>query len=716
MSIEQLLAKLNKIDPESNNEIVRKAYVYAKKKHAGQMRLSGESYIAHPQAVAEILVELGLDDVTIAAALLHDVIEDTDTKNVEIEQKFGRKVAELVDGVTTLGEIDFSRLPSEDVQEVKFKAQIESLRKFFLAMAKDVRVVVIKLADRLHNMRTLDALSPADQKRVSRETLEIFAPLADRLGMGNIKAELEDLAFKYSNPDGYRRIEKLMQEGERERKNYLSHIKRVIINELAAEGIKAEIDGRAKHLYSTHNKLEKVGGDISKVYDLMAVRVMVDTVEECYKALGIIHKRFKPLIYRIKDYIAVPKPNGYQSLHTTVFGLRGKITEIQIRTHEMHEEAEKGVAAHWYYGEKKLEEAYRNKPSFAPQEHIDWVSKIMDWQKNIKNMDDFAESLKIDLFNDRIFAFTPEGKIVDLPEGATPVDFAYEIHSLLGNRCRGAKVNGRIVPLDYQLVNRDVVEILTAPKKDVSGPNRGWLEFVKTAKAKQRIRSWFRRQNREENIREGDKLLSAELSIFNLKEVSEAQQKKIIDTTGWRSWDDVLAAIGDGSIMSKHIVRRIIGQKIAELEKETKKTKPTAKSSPSSLAGIVVRYAECCKPKKGDPVKGYITKGYGITIHRADCGSLLTSAPERIIEVDFTSTKKIKVKVEISGKNRVGLIRDVTDLIAKEKLIVDDLKAHNPRPDTSLLTVAFTLDDPSTLSDLIKKIREVDGIERIKQV
>ena len=403
MLIQSLLNKIKKKNPSADLTLIHKAYDFASKKHAGQKRLSGEEYINHPLEVASILVDLDLDDDSIAAALLHDVIEDSDTTKEEIESNFGSKIAELVDGVTRLGTIDFSKLPSEEIQEAKFKSMIEDLRKFFLAMAKDIRVVIIKLADRLHNMRTLDALNPANQKRIARETLEIFAPLADRLGMGSMKAELEDLAFKYSNPSEYRRLVDLISQGEKERKHYLTKIKKFIQDELTNDGIKADIDGRVKHLYSIYKKLQKVHGDISEIYDIMAIRIIVDNVEDCYRVLGIIHKHFKPLIYRIKDYISVPKPNGYQSLHTTVFGLDGNITEIQIRTREMHEEAENGVAAHWHYAETKDKVAYRGKASFASENNLKWVNQIMDLQKNVASSEELAESLNIDFFNDRIF-------------------------------------------------------------------------------------------------------------------------------------------------------------------------------------------------------------------------------------------------------------------------------------------------------------------------
>lgn len=727
MTFDEIVTKLNKTDNVFDQELIKNAYHYAEEKHVKQKRLSGEPYITHPLAVASILIDLGLDDITIAAALLHDTIEDSNATEDELKSRFGNKVAELVVGVTTLGEIDFSNLPDDSIQEMKFQAEIENLRRFFLAMAKDIRVVIIKLADRLHNMRTLQYLPEADQRRVSRETLEIFAPLSDRLSMGQIKAELEDLAFKYSNPDDYKKVSSIMLKGERERRNYLTQVKRVISIELGKEEIEAQIDGRVKHLYSVYKKLNKVNNDFAKIYDLMAVRVIVKNIEECYKAMGIIHAQFKPMIYLIKDYIAVPKPNGYQSLHTTVFGIKGKITEIQIRTKKMHEEAEKGVAAHWHYNENKLEVYKKGSHSFASEEKLSWVNKIANWQKNVSSGRELAEELKIDLFNDRIFVFSPKGNIFDLPEGATPIDFAYEVHSAVGHRCRGAKVNGRIVQLDFHLKNRDVVEILLAPKNDKAGPARDWLEFVKTAKARQRIRTWFKKLNRDENILEGQRLLAQELSVFgsDIDKIPDEQKKKILNETTWREWEDLLSSIGDGSLSSRQIVKRIVGQKLYN-EIDQKKFDESRKDSVqtdgqengqrySSLEGILVRYAECCKPRKGDEIKGFITQGQGITIHRADCHSLLTSPKERIIDVDFSSKSKVTTKVEIRGENRVGLVRDITSLIANENIIIDDLKASNPEKNVSLIKVAFTVDDPTVITDLLPKICQIEGVKRVRK-
>ena len=721
MQIQALINRIVKNSSDADVEVVTRAFEFAKEKHKGQKRLSGEEYICHPFEVAKILADLDLDVDTIAAALLHDVLEDTDTSKEELESIFGQKIAELVDGVTNLGSIDFSKLPSEDIQEAKFKSMIEDLRKFFLAMAKDIRVVIIKLADRLHNMRTLDALKAADQKRISRETLEIFAPLADRLGMGSVKAELEDLSFKYASPVEYRRMKELVESGARERKHYLGKIKKFIRNELDHDGIQAEIDGRVKHLYSVYKKLQKVDGDISKIYDIMAVRIIVGSVEDCYRVLGIIHKNFKPLIYRIKDYIAVPKPNGYQSLHTTVFALDGKITEIQIRTHEMHDEAENGVAAHWHYAATKEKSAYQGKSSFAGSEKLSWVNQIMDWQKNIAT-EELAESLNIDFFAGRIFVSSPKGDIFDLPEGATPVDFAYEIHTQIGHRCRGAKVNGIITTLDHKLSNRDVVEIILAPKNDKNGPPRGWLDFVVTAKAKQNIRSWFKYLNRDVNIEAGHKLLAEELAIFNMteEEISLDSVKDIVGIAGWKDWEDVLSAIGDGTVTSRQIVKKIVGQKLysaldAKRVGEKKNDAAGTSEVVNNLDGILIRYAECCKPKKGDAVKGFITQGMGITIHRADCRNLLTSAQEKVIDINFEAASEIEISLSIYGQDRVGFIRDVTAAISSEGIGITKIDNKHSSDSGSIISVVIKSGNPNCVTDLISALRKVEGVTKIVQ-
>lgn len=495
INIDNLLLEISFYKKSAKIDLVKKAYEFSKKAHSGQKRISGDDYVIHPLSVAFILAGMNLDEETIVAGLLHDVIEDCEVQEKEIEQVFGSVISRLVRGVTKLGEIDFS-VYSDDLQKTSESIRarnIESLRKFFLAMAEDIRVVLIKLADRYHNLSTLGALDLDKRRRIAKESLEIFTPLADRLGIGKLKSEMEDLAFKYYLPEEYKKVVQSTKKAFKEREEYLLQMKESLERIFKDESIEADIEGRAKHYYSIYKKLQKKDGDIEKIYDLFAIRIIVSDIANCYKSLGIIHSKFKPLIYRIKDYIAVPKPNGYQSLHTTVFGLGGKITEVQIRTKKMHEEAEKGVAAHWFYDEFKQEKGYsEHKSSFAPKDKIHWIEELLEWQEAADSSEEFMEGLKIDIFKDRIFVFSPKGDVFDLPEGATSVDFAYAVHSQIGDQLVGAKINSKMKPISIPLENRDIVEVLT--KKNSPGPKQDWLKFVVTRKAKNRICSFLNRK------------------------------------------------------------------------------------------------------------------------------------------------------------------------------------------------------------------------------
>jgi GTP pyrophosphokinase len=718
MTIEKVIDKIKRQKPDADVDLVKKAFEFAQTNHKGQMRLSGEEFITHPVEVASILADLNLDEITISSALMHDVVEDTEAKIEDVKKEFGSKIAEMVEGVTKLNECDFIR-KDEDIEAIRERTKIENLRRLFLAMAKDVRVVIIKLADRLHNMRTLEYRKERDQKRKALETLEIYAPLADRLGMGEMKAELEDLSFKYLYPDEYKKVAKAVESTKKEREHYIAKVEKFIKKELDKNGIEAKIDGRVKHLYSVHKKLEKVGGDISKIYDLMAIRIIVDNVEDCYKALGIIHKHFKPLIYRIKDYIAIPKPNGYQSLHTTVFALDGKITEIQIRTMKMHIEAEQGVAAHWYYSEQKKDTVYKGKVLQAPKDKMNWVNKIINWSDNL-TAEEFQESLKIDIFNDRIYVFSPKGEIFELPDGATPIDFAYEVHTQVGHRCRGARINGKMGTLEQKLANRDVVEIVLAPKNDKSGPSRGWLEFVQTQKARQNIRSFLKKLNWNENIEAGKKLLTDELSMFGMNEedLNPTQIKDLISDSTWKNWEDILVAIGEGSITARQILKKIVGQKLyTESDKMRSKNEETIeqRDSYSNLGGVLVRYAACCKPVAGDEIKGFITRGQGITIHKANCPNLLASPQERVINIDFEIPKTSRVQILIEGENRIGFIRDITHIVSEEKININDIRNEHIE-NRSKIYLDVALQNPDALADLLHRLVLVNGVVAVRKV
>ena len=553
-------------------KVLTKACDFAGKAHDGQKRATGDPYIVHPLAVAHILADLGIEFHTIIAALLHDTVEDTSISLDEIEKQFGRDIRNLVNGVTKLSEIEFSRQYQLESLTERQEMEVENFRKFFLAIAEDLRVVLIKLADRLHNLETLSAKPIASQKRVAQETLEIYAPLADRLGIGQLKVDMEDLAFRYFMPDEYQKVRLLLSEKIEDRKKYVNLLKKSLYRLLTKNQINViKIEGRAKHFYSIYKKLKKSDGDIDKIYDLMAIRIIVPEESDCYKVLGVIHQQYKPLIYRIKDYIAVPKPNGYKSLHTTVFGLDGKITEIQIRTAKMEEEAERGIAAHWYYSEKKgLRAALKRILMPAPEKELTWIKQLQEWQKEIKGPpDEFFQSLKIDFFKDRIFVFTPRGDVINLPDGATPIDFAYNIHSEIGHHCQGALVDDKLVSLDTPLTNGQVVEIIT---NKLQKPSRDWLKFAKTNLAKSRVKQWLAR--------------------YAAEPITETEIKK-----------EVPKPAEAPKILAKSPSQKFI------IEVEGDYKIPTA-------------LAKCCQPQPGDPVKGYITLNQKITVHRADCSNL----------------------------------------------------------------------------------------------
>lgn len=556
-----------------DKKIVEAAFKFAEKAHQGQIRKSGDPYITHPLAVAKILLEIAPDSKMVVAALLHDVIEDTKIPIEEIKKNFGKEVADLVIGVTNLGEIDFSAYSTaEEAEEAKINLKNESLRHLFLSMAQDVRVVIIKLADRLHNMRTIKALSKNDQIRIAKETLNIFAPLALRLGIGEIRGELEDLAFPIAYPDEYKLLKKESNRRYKAADRYTMHLKRIITDRLKDEKINARIEGRAKHIYSLYKKITRpeINWDFDKVYDLVALRLITENVADCYKTLGLIHSLFRPLPNYIRDYIASPKPNGYRSIHTSVFGPEGRIFEIQIRTEEMHEEAEFGVASHLHYSEQKARGASDEKLSkgtFAKTDQTEFLRRIKDWQKQIGSTDEFMEGLKIEFLDDRIYVFSPQGDIYDLPVGSTPIDFAYEVHSRVGDSCRGAKVNGKIVPLDFKLSTRDVIDIITAKEPS---PNRSWLDFVKTSKAKQHIRSYLRKFDFEKNHTEGKQVVEEELAVLGMKieDISSADLRSALSETSFKTIEDVFASVGEGLTTPRQALKMILGRSfIPEPEK-----------------------------------------------------------------------------------------------------------------------------------------------------
>ncbi len=710
MDFEPWLASLENGRSERECNLLRRAFNLANQAHENQKRASGEPYIQHCLAVAQMLAELRLDTDTLAAALMHDTLEDTDVTYEELETEFGGEIARLVDGVTKLGQID--QLSGMSERNLKEDTQAESLRKMFLAMVDDVRVVLIKLADRLHNMRTLSSLPEHKRKRIARETLEIFAPLANRLGIWQIKWELEDLALRHLESGTYKEIATLIDERRPDRERYITKIVSQVRKELSEAGINAEVRGRPKHIYSIYRKMKRKGVDFDQIYDVRGVRVTVESTRDCYAALGVIHSLWRPIPGEFDDYIATPKDNMYRSLHTAVVGPEGKPLEVQIRTYEMDYTAELGIAAHWRY-----KEGHRQDPVFDNK--IAWLRQLMEWRQEVTDAHEFIDSLKTDVFQDRVYTFTPKGDIIDLPNGSTPIDFAYHIHTEVGHRCRGAKVNGRLVALDYQLRNGDQLEILTAKR---GGPSRDWLNphlgYIKTSRARSKVRQWFKRQNREENIVQGREMLERELKRLGLDKTPYDQIAKKFN---FDKVDDLMAAIGAGDINVHQIGGRAL--ELAEPEEEIPEIPSVRVLPPAPVTGVRVNgvgdlltnVARCCNPLPGDEIVGYITRGRGVSIHRQDCPNVLRmNDRERLIEVDWgtdevTETHPVNVRVE--AYDRQGLLRDIASIVADEAI---NLSAANiaTRKKDNVATMMVTLE----IADIDQLSRVLARIERLPNV
>jgi len=710
---------------EADRLKIRKAFDYANTMHKDQKRKSGKDYISHPYNVSLILRDLNMDSDVISVGLLHDVVEDTKVSKKDLEEYFSPGTASLVESVTNLSKVDFSDIgdPEEFINQ-KQQKKIEGLRKLFLAMSGDIRVVIIKLADRLHNMRTLEFLEEKDQKRIANETLEIFVPLANRLGMGAMKSELEDLAFKYSFTEKYKEIVKITKEAYKSKEHFLKKMEKFIKKELAFQGIQGfKVESRAKTYHSIYKKLKKTNGDISAIHDLMALRIIVEEVEDCYKTLGLIHSHFKPLIYRIKDYIAVPKPNGYKSLHTTVFGVDGIIFEIQIRTTDFHNEAERGVAAHWFYDDSKKASGYKKRQaSIVPKDEINWVKELLNMQEDAKNNEEFMEGLKIDIFRDRIFVFSPQGDIFDLPEGATSVDFAFEVHSKIGEKITGAKSNGKIIPIDAKLENRDIVEIIAS--KSSNGPKRDWLNFVVTSKAKQGIRSYLRNKNKVDNIEIGKKEFVEDLKFYalSLNSLIKEEIALVLDKLTYKTLEDCFAAIGEGSLSSKKFARLFIPEKPKESAKIkiSRLSKKEKESSVSVLgsSGLLTNISSCCNPMSGDEIKGYITKGKGISIHKKNCGNIINAKKDRVLEASWTTkNQEILLSYEITMLDRVGLLRDISEAISAvglNILSINIVQNENKEVTINVKMSGKTKEQYSSLDRRLPIIKNVIGFKIIK--
>lgn len=704
MTLPQLLASLPEGLPLKDRAQIERAYELAERAHAGQLRASGEPYVQHCLAVAQILADLRMPTSVIVAGLLHDAVEDTALTLNEIRREFGDEVAKLVDGVTKLAQLP--RVSKEGNQPID--RNVESLRKTFLAMNEDIRVVIVKLADRLHNMRTLNHLLPEKQQRIARETLEIFAPLANRLGIWKLKSELEDLAFRYTNPEKYKEIATALSEHEADREKTIGRIVEEVRSALAENGIEGEVTGRPKHIYSIYKKMERKGVPFTEVYDWRAVRILVRDKPACYYTLGVIHNLWKPIPGEFDDYIATPKDNLYQSLHTSVLYADGRSLEVQIRTPEMHEQAEYGIAAHWRYKEgARRDEAY--------EKHIQWIRKMMEWRQEVADASEFVDALKRDVFQERVYCFTPRGDILDLPAGSTPIDFAYHVHTSIGHRCRGARVNGKLVSLDYRLKTGDQVEILTAKQ---GGPSRDWLNpdlnLIKSQSAIQKVRLYFRRQEREQTIAQGRALLEKELKRLG---VAEFSQDVLARRLGYSRPEELLYALGTGDIWGKHIAAVVLEQEQKEEEPHLPATIETRTDTSADeitvlgTSGMLTRLATCCNPVPGDPIIGYVTRGRGVTIHRQDCPNVLNlNEPERKLKVSWGQAQKTyPVSIRITAYDRPGLMQDIATVMTNERI---NMSSVNSISKGTIATVDLTLDIPdiAVLPRVLSRVEQLPNV------
>ena len=722
--LENLLQKIKENCNNIDTDIIKKAYDLANDAHKNQIRESGEPYVTHPIDVAIILAEMGMDTSTIAAGLLHDVIEDTHYTFEDIQEVFNEEIAYLVQGVTKLGKIEY---------KTKEEQQADNVRKMLLAMAKDIRVIIIKLADRLHNLRTLKYMPKEKQKQKAKETLDIYAPLAHRLGMSKIKWELEDLSFRYLHEEEYYDLVKQIAEKRVERETYISEIMEDLHNKLEDSEIDSDIDGRPKHFYSIYKKMVNKNKSIEQIFDLTAIRILVNTVKDCYGVLGIVHTIYKPIPGRFKDYIAMPKLNMYQSLHTTVIGPQGKTFEIQIRTFEMHKTAEYGIAAHWKYkeGDNNKEEKGQ---SFESK--LAWVRDMLEWQKETSDAEEFIESFKIDLFADEIFVFTPKGVVINLPSGATPIDFAYRIHTDVGNSCVGAKVNAKIVPLDYKLKTGEIVEVMTS--KNAKGPNMDWLNMANSNQAKSKIRQWFKKIKKEENIDKGKDSFEKELRKQGVtyQEIAKGEAyEKLVKRYNIHSMEDLYASIGIGQISASSYIAKLkeenipektnaeaiskaIDDQIAKNDRSEQNKDKRNTNYGITVKGennLMVRFARCCNPVPGDKIEGYITKGRGVSVHRSDCSnlkSLINNDKDRVVEVSWGTSKGTAYVAEIQVKadDRVGILTEIMLIITDSKLPLIALNAKAAKGSVALINIKIKIDTIDQLKELMKKIRKLKGV------
>ena len=721
VTLDMILDKVRSYQADADLDKIRKAYAYAEQAHSGQVRISGDAYIIHPLNVAYILTGLHLDDETICAALLHDVVEDTCATLEEMEAEFGKNIMALIDGVTKLGRIEY--MSKEDVQ-------LENYRKMFLAMAKDIRVIMIKLADRLHNMRTLKYMREDKRHRIAKETLEVYAPLANRLGISNIKVELEDLCLRYLEPEAYYTLVEEVKHKRKERQEFIRESIEQIREKLEAAGIKAEIKGRAKHFYSIYRKMKRDNKSVNEIYDLSAVRVLVSSVKDCYGVLGVIHAMWKPIPGRFKDYIAMPKSNGYQSLHTTVM-THGYPLEIQIRTKAMHQVSEFGVAAHWKY-----KEAGRSIGATDENDQkMSWLRQMVSLQKEYDDPKEFFEALKLDVFSDEVFVFTPRGDVIDLPKGSNPIDFAYHIHTEIGHHCVGAKVNGKIVPLEYKLKNGDIVSIVT--NKASNGPSPDWLNTVASSATRSKIRAWFKKENREENVERGMNLIRDEakrLGYAPKELMAGGRLGKVAEKLNVQTEDDLLAALGYGGVTLRGVMTKLIelhqqsikdstppevSQMLSELKapRRGKRKKASHGVLVEGEGGYLVRLARCCNPIPGDPITGYITRGRGVSVHRSDCPNVLNDTEfTRVIEVswDIGLDKEYTVGIEIICNDRNGMLAELLAVPAEMKVNIHTVNATpNRRNKTSTVLLGLNVSNIDQITQVMTRMRLLKDVYRV---
>ena len=722
----ELINSVLKYHPSTDISMIEKAYKVASEAHEGQKRKSGEPYIIHPLCVAIILADLELDKETIVAGLLHDAVEDTWMTYEEVEKEFGSEVALLVDGVTKLGQLSYSA--------DKVEVQAENLRKMFLAMAKDIRVILIKLADRLHNMRTLQYMRPEKQQEKARETMDIYAPIAMRLGISKIKVELDDLSLKYLKPDVYYDLVHKVALRKSEREQFVGAIVKEVKKHMDDANIKAQVDGRVKHFFSIYKKMVNQDKTIDQIYDLFAVRILVDTVKDCYAALGVIHEMYTPIPGRFKDYIAMPKPNMYQSLHTTLIGPNGQPFEIQIRTYEMHRTAEYGIAAHWKYKESSDGKAPVGK---SEEEKLNWLRQILEWQRDMSDNKEFMSLLKndLDLFADSVYCFTPQGDVKTLPSGSTPVDFAYSVHSAVGNKMVGARVNGKLVPIEYEIKNGDRIEIITS--QNSQGPSRDWLKLVKSTQAKNKINQWFKKELKEDNILKGKEMLAqyARAKGFKIANYTKTQYlEAVLRKYGFRDWDSVLAAIGHGGLKEGQVFNKLVeaydkenkknltDEQVLEAASETQEKLHIAKSKSGivvkGIHDVAVRFSKCCNPIPGDEIVGFVTRGRGITIHRTDCVNVLNMSETdrtRLIEAewqqpDTKEKEKYMAEIQVYANNRTGLLVDLSKIFTERKIDLRSINSRTSKQEKATISMSFEIGSKEELRSLIEKIRQVESV------